>query len=397
MKKFSIIFSFIIALTLNQLISSSLYAKSFEFYTPEVQYVDGIFEITIDADTPFERGLQHGVALNTQINQGILSFKQWISKNTSIEDVDAFLSKFVNENGYALYTKQHTPDLYEELEGIAEGASIPFDVLFAYQAFDELFTYFANEGFIDLQGHCTTVGIEGKQNIVTHNNDIPTYFKGLNTLLRIKNPTTGHVILQGTFAGVIAQNGVNNHGIAVGINTVANIKGNKTGLPVAFNVRKILEQENVEDALSFLRSVQCAQPMNYMIGDKKNVICVEVYGEGQYDILKPNHNFIVHTNHTLSDKTPQLFEMSEEDGGASFANTLERLKLANEWLEKKENTITKTEIMELKSGPMINVFPGNNTGRTLQSMIVVLPRNEAPYVYYTGDSPSISSYTRFSF
>ncbi|ANQ49890.1 hypothetical protein MY04_2521 [Flammeovirga sp. MY04] len=396
------LFTIFYLMFISMLITAEVYGRnSFsESKIPEVNYRNGIYEITIDAPTPYGRGIQHGKALKTQINQGILAFKNWITSNTSITDVDTFVKQFLDQKGYAGYTKDHTPDLYEELKGISDGANVSFEMLFAYQAFDELFVYFALNGFIELQGHCTTVGIVGTAdapNFVTHNNDIPPYFKGLNTLLRIKDPNSDLIILQGTFAGVIAQNGVNNKGIAVGINTLGNVTSNSNGLPVAFNVRKILEQSSVKDALAFLETVQCAQPMNYMIGDQHQVVSVEVYGKGKYSIIPLTSNYIVHTNHTQSDETPLAFEMNEESGGGSFANTLGRLTKANNWLHDNAKTINEKSLMELKSSDQINVFPGTSSGRTLQSMVVVISKTETPYVYYTADSPSISKYTKFEF
>ena len=103
--------------------------------------------------------------------------------------------------------------------------------LFAYQSFDELFVHFITSGALDpsSSGHCTTASWSssrsGLPNLVGHNNDIPTYHEGLVTVLRIKDPALDVEILQSTFAGQLAQNGVNSAGVGVGINTLADLPG----------------------------------------------------------------------------------------------------------------------------------------------------------------------------
>jgi len=95
-------------------------------------------------------------------------------------------------------------------------------------------------------------------------------------VLHIKLNNSDLEILQSTFAGQIGQNGVNNKGVAVGINTLANLPGGD-GFPVLFNVRKILECSNIAEAIANLQNTRFAQAMNYMIGDRELVVSVETW------------------------------------------------------------------------------------------------------------------------
>ncbi len=93
-------------------------------------------------------------------------------------------------------------------------------------------------------------------------------------MLHIKYPDPDLENLQSTYAGQIDQNGVGNRGVAVGINVLSNLPGGD-GLPVSFNVRKILESADFDEVIAYLKGARFAQAVNYMVGDRDNVVCVE--------------------------------------------------------------------------------------------------------------------------
>ena len=236
---------------------------------PTVEYHGGIYYLVLDGETPYERGYQHGAALEFKIVAALRNFRQWLRDNASIEEPERMIQEFARTTGHIETVRRRLPDLYEEMQGIAEGAGVDFNELFVYQSFDELFLFLAQSGSLDVaNGHCTTTGVygrRGKPNYVTHNNDIPTYHEGAVTVLHIKYPDSDLEILQSTFAGQIAQNGVNNRGVGVGMNTIADLPTTSTGIPVSFNVRKILECNDRHEAIEYLKGIEAGTAMNYMI------------------------------------------------------------------------------------------------------------------------------------
>jgi hypothetical protein len=270
-----------------------------------------------------------------------------------------------------------------------------------YQSFDEFFVFLLTSGSLEMgtTGHCTTAGVYGrldKPNYVGHNNDIPTYHEELVTVLHIKYPDSDLEILQSAFAGQIGQNGVNNRGVAVGINTLANLPGGD-GLPVSFNVRKILERANVDEAISYLNGARFGQAMNYMIGDREKVVSVETWESNAQVLDIYAGNYAVHTNHSLGNDTPKTFEMTAEMGGGSYGHTTERLELSGNIMSEDTDGVTLKSFQSMFKTRPILVYPGKPTGRTLMQMTAEIPKQGNPVLYLTPDSPNMYPHARFTF
>jgi len=63
--------------------------------------------------TPYERGMQHGKLLKQEIHEVIALFKADI-KETTNEDPDKFISKFLELTDYKSSVKKWMPELMEE-------------------------------------------------------------------------------------------------------------------------------------------------------------------------------------------------------------------------------------------------------------------------------------------
>ena len=368
---------------------------------PKVEYRGGIYYLVLDGETPYARGYQHGKALSFPINLALRNFKEWLRANANIKEPEKMIQEFISNTNYIQSVKTALPGLYEEMQGISEGSGVDFNELFVYQSFDELFLFLMKSGSLDqADGHCTTTGIygrEGKPNFVTHNNDIPTYHEAVGTVLHIKYPDSDLEILQATFAGQIGQNGVNNRGVAVGINTLADLPVSDDGLPVSFNVRKILESKDRHEAIAYLKSNKFGTAMNYTIGDREKVVSVETWGNNAVVLDNYPDKVVAHTNHTLQEGVPVTFKMDASSGGGSYGFTHQRLKLAIDTLSSSPDTVTLEDISKLKSTRPILVNPGKPTGRTLMSMIAVIPQKGNPVLYNTPDSPNWFEHVKFEF
>jgi len=368
---------------------------------PTVEYRRGIYYLVLDGKTPYERGYQHGVALEFPIKKALRQFRHWVRDVAGLEDPQVMIQEFATSTPYLESVKADVPDLYKEMQGVVEGAGVDQNQLFVYQSFDEFFVFLLTSGSLDVgtTGHCTTAGVYGradKPNFVGHNNDIPTYHEELVTVLHIKYPDSDLEILQSAFAGQIGQNGVNNRGVAVGINTLANLPGGE-GLPVSFNVRKILETGSLEEAVAYLKDARFAQAMNYMIGDRERVVSVETWEDNALMLDIYDGDYAVHTNHSLGEGTPKTFEMTAEMGGGSYGHTLDRLALGTELLSADTAGATLEAFQQLFKTRPILVYPGKPTGRTLMNMVAEIPKQGSPALYLTPDSPNMFGHARFAF
>jgi isopenicillin-N N-acyltransferase-like protein len=369
--------------------------KNKEIKTPTVEYRQGIYYLELESITSYERGYQHGAALKFVIKKSLKNFENWIKENTTIKIPEEAISEFTNNNRYIQSVKVQLPELFNEFQGIVDGAQVNFDKLFAYQSFDEFYSYLeAGNHFKTNEGNCTTTGVFGrknKANFLTHNNDLPSYHEDAVTILKIKYPNSDLVILQQTFAGQIGQNGVNNYGVAVGINTIMDLPISNKGIPVSFNVRKILESKNSSDAVEYLKEVNFGTSMNYLIADREIAISVETWEDNIEVIDNKKQQYIAHTNHTLQENAPVIYEIDADANDSSFGYTHGRLNLANEVLEDKANNIGFEGLQNLKTTrPILN-------SSTIMGTIISIPKKGFPILWTTGGSPDIFHHVKFTF
>lgn len=247
---------------------------------------------------PFDRGIQHGRALKDDIHMLVKMWRQDLEK-TYKTDADVFIEDFLDKTNYQDAIQKWTPELWEEMRGIAAGSELDFDTIFAFQLVDEIWVL----GRTVQQEHCTTIGSNKTENnpaVVAQNLDIPPFYHGFQTLLRIKQPDKDMETLIFTFPGFIAANGMNDHSVAVVVNAVQQLENSRDGLPVAFVIRGILQRKSFDDAVDFIKSIKHGAPQNYVIGGLDHVGSFEcsTLHVSQF-VPFENANFTYHTNHPL--------------------------------------------------------------------------------------------------
>ncbi len=391
MKKYTLLFVLLLFVSFS---TSSQIKETKEIKIPTVEFRQGIYYLELDGNTAYERGFQHGKALEFVIKRSLKNFENWIAENTTIKVPGEAISEFATGKGYIQSVKDQLPELFNEFQGIVDGAQVDFDKLFSYQSFDEFYSYLeAGNHFKTNEGNCTTTGVFGRENqanFLTHNNDLPSYHEGAVTVLKIKYPNSDLVILQQTFAGQIGQNGVNNYGVAVGINTIIDMPVSNKGIPVSFNIRKILESKNITESLEYLKKVDFGTSMNYLIADRETAIAVETWEDNIEVIDNKKRQYIAHTNHTLQENAPVIYEI-EDVNDSSFGYTHARLNLANKILGESANTIDYEGLRELKSSPPIL------NSNTIMGTIISISKQGFPILWTTPGSPNLFSHVKFTF
>lgn len=247
---------------------------------------------------PHERGFEHGRALKKEIHELVKLWKADIEKSYKM-DANTFIAKFLKRTNFQKAIKRWTPELLEEVKGIAKGSGIDFPTMFAFQLIDEMWVLGR-----DVQSeHCTTIGIkktDKNPSVVAQNLDIPRFYHGYQTLLHIKDLKTGWEALVFSIPGLIATNGLNNHSVAVVVNAVQQLENSRDGLPVAFVIRGILQKKTYEGAVQFIHTIKHGAPQNYMIGGPDNVGSFECSTtKAKRFIPFKGASFTYHTNHPL--------------------------------------------------------------------------------------------------
>jgi predicted choloylglycine hydrolase len=84
-------------------------------------------------------------------------------------------------------------------------------------------------------------------------------------------------------------------------NTLLELAGSKDGLPVAFVVRGILKQPNLDKATDFIKKVKHASGQNYILGDAEKIVDLECSANKVSRYVPPEGDRrTCHANHALA-------------------------------------------------------------------------------------------------
>jgi isopenicillin-N N-acyltransferase like protein len=256
-------------------------------------------QVVVLEGSAHERGLVHGKTLKTQIHELIKLWKADLADRYKMT-ADAFIKRFVKQTDYLSAIKKWTPDLLDEIKGIAEGAGLDFDTMLVFQCMDE---YWAN-GDALAADHCSGLGWPKRDGSTTHiaqNMDLEGFRNGYQVLLHIKHPGADLETVVVSNAGLIGWNGMNNKGIGICCNTLLQLSNCRDGLPVNCVMRGVLQQKTEEDAVKFVHQVKHASGQNYIVGGPRGVHCLEC-SAGKVSPFKPDEKrgLVWHTNHPLA-------------------------------------------------------------------------------------------------
>jgi isopenicillin-N N-acyltransferase-like protein len=247
--------------------------------------------------TPYEMGLAHGRALKSEIRELVDRWKADLVKTFAVSP-DTFIENFLRKTDFRPAIERWTPGLIDEVRGIADGAGLDFDTIYVFQLIDEVWAMDADLGL----SKCTSIAAgprKGAPGFVAQTLDIPVFYHGYQTVLRIKEKD-GLETLVFTIPGVVSANGLNNRSVGVCVNAVTQLAYSAKGLPVAFVIRGILRQRSFEDAVRFLREIEPAAPQNYMIGGPSEAAGFErSAGKMSPFVPFPGAEFTYHTNHPI--------------------------------------------------------------------------------------------------
>ncbi len=251
--------------------------------------------------TGYERGVQHGTKLKTEIAEVMEKFKINIRENTK-KDPDVVIADFLGTTNFKPAIEKHTPGLMEEIKGIAGGSGQKVDDVFAFQLLDEFWVYLDRLENIS-NHHCSAVAVAATADhpaYVAQNMDIESYTHGYQVLFHL--PATDQEPEQYLLssAGLIALNGMNGKGIGVCVNTLMELNASSDGLPVACVIRGLLSKSSGKDALHFLQSVKHASGQNYVMGIEDKVYDFEASANQVIRFLPTEEgNILYHTNHAM--------------------------------------------------------------------------------------------------
>lgn len=349
--------------------------------------------------TPRERGLTHGRTLKEPIRQLVKLWKSDFEERYQF-DADTFIQQFLRCTDYLPAIRKWTPDLLEEVNGLATGAAIDFETVLVFQLIDEYWLHgpgIAGE-------HCSALGIGKRKDqpcTIAQNMDLEGFRDGFQTVLHIKYPDSRREALVLTHAGLIGLNGLNNASIGVCCNTLKQLANCRDGLPVACVVRGLLQQETEAAAIDFLRRVKHASGQNYIVGGPNQVHDYEC-SAGKVSRFTPDAGFdgVWHTNHPLAndDYSPAHREAQTKKKGID--NSSARLQS----LQKRLGKDTAPSIDAIKAAlaardvanhPVCRPYKNRKDNFTFASTVMML--SGKPALHVAAGPPDVHAYQTLFF
>lgn len=352
----------------------------------------------------YDLGLQHGQKLKKEIAEIVDLWKKSTTRALR-KDSDIVLKEFFAYANFTEAIKQLTPELYDEVRGIADGSGQEFNDIFVLNLLDEFWVFIENPE----NHHCSDVGVpsvNGSPSYIAQNMDIETYTDGYQTLIRLEAYKDSPEQLILTHPGLIALNGMNEKGVGVCVNTIMQLNASASGLPVAFMIRKIIDSTEASDILNFVQTSKHASGQNYIIGVRGDVYDFEASTNKVVRFKPDNENGTVyHTNHPIvnDDIKPrhERFAPNQPENRLPLrSNSYVRLNA----LKKRMNSTPRVtddlikETLRSKDDPNNPVCVNRREGRfgfTFASVIMTLTGK--PYLQITAGPGNESEYARVYF
>lgn len=319
------------------------------------------------------RGQAHGESLRGVISAKMERWREAIGEAYGMP-ASLFLPRFLEATDFRAAIAQHTPDLADEVVGIADGAGLPEETAYALQLMDEEWWWGRSNA-----AHCSSLAVapsDGLPALVAQTMDLPRWHDGAQALLKIRDGN--HESLVFTSAGMIGLMGVSGRGLGICVNTLSQLAVNPRGLPVAFVMRGALTRGSVAAAGDFLVRVPHASGQNYQLGDRSEARTFECSAGGAVQVPFSN-GCSPHTNHPLI-STDRRDETVRMEGSEDSRGRLHSL----------QTDIAATPDVAAVKAILAARRPGGIVSITPQSAALTAPMTIGSVIYSLGENVELS-------
>lgn len=294
-----------------------------------------IVEVRGDARS---RGWQYGEATREQIRLSIDFYREAYVRPSGLsweESLDLSRRWIPLIEGYL-------PGILEEVRGIAEGSNRSFEEILWMNGRAELTKGSPFKEEDDVEG-CTSFAMtdeaSGDGHVYTGQNwDWRRGVLDTIVVLRIVQPPKPTVVMQ-VEAGQIGRQGANSAGIALKANGLNGNFPPSVGIPAPYIRRRILDSENMHDALQAALGAKQAFCSNLLVTHKEGVAIDLETTPGRHGWLHPSGGILVHTNHFISHIPLHLmgsYRPSSEDSLYRIERMERALRMAREARDSAE-------------------------------------------------------------
>jgi isopenicillin-N N-acyltransferase like protein len=352
----------------------------------------------------YDLGLQHGKMFKEEISEIVQRWKE-STKSQLERDPDEVLKDFFAYADFDGRIRKWTPELYEEVRGIADGSGQDFQQIMVLNLLDEFWVYLNS-----LENHhCSNIGVpsvDGSVSYIGQNMDIEPYTDGFQTLFRIEATADRPEQLVLSHPGLIALNGMNSAGVGMIMNTLMQLNASNSGLPVAFVVRKVLSYSDKDEIINFITRVNHASGQNYILGVRGEVFNFEASANKVVRFDPGNKNQTVyHTNHPIvnDDVKPWFAEFNPKENTEALpvtSNSFIRLaalksRIADTDAVSDDHIKDALRSKDDPKNPVCRTNDSKSKNFTFASVVMTLTGE--PFLQITAGPPSESEYLKVVF
>jgi len=354
----------------------------------------------------YERGFQHGKQLKAEIAKLYAAWKAGMEKETG-RKADSVISAFVAATAFPQVIQQVTPDLWQEIRGLAAGSGQSLEDVLAFQLVDEYWAYLDSVAHIQ-KHHCSAIGTaaaEGRPTYVAQNIDLEGFRQGYQVVLHILPSRYAPEQYIVSCAGLIGFAGMNRN-VGIVVNALLDLKTSATGLPVAFIIRGTLAKENPDDALSFFHDQKHAAGQNYLIGAADSVYDFEASANQVVRFLPSGQpGLVYHTNHSLvnDDLKPWFVPVHQRRRAGTLrkVSTDTRLLALQNRLNGKQKDysidLIKATLQSKDDDRFPVCIPYENAEQGFTFSTVIFTLGKRPSAQVTNGSPDSAPFVEYSF
>ncbi|MFD3661520.1 C45 family autoproteolytic acyltransferase/hydrolase [Streptomyces sp. NPDC058659] len=252
--------------------------------------------LRISGDSPRRRGEDRGRQAREGIRRAWQVYEELFatvaagaSSSARMPDVAALALRTVDA------TRAWAPELVEEMEGVAEGAGMPFRTIAALNARTEILA----EAGAPRAGECSTLvrtdgaGTAGGQCWDWHEELADAWH-----LQTVTGDVRGFAGI--TEHGILAKIGVNDAGVGVLFNILGHADDAATGVPVHLVARQVLGAAgSFEEAVALLTAAPVSASTVITVVTADRAVSVELAPGGSAVVAPDDRGWLVRTNHFL--------------------------------------------------------------------------------------------------
>jgi hypothetical protein len=307
----------------------------------------------------FAMGFQHGaaraVAMHAFLADGLCRLNRVMERPTTA----AALAPMVAAYGAAINAA--VPAFGDELQGLAEGAGVSRAEATLLQIRREVMGYRK----VATAGDCTTYARSGPACVLAQTIDLNSDLEDHLCVLDVAGSHNGRRALVLTFTGLLGYLGMNEDGLAVGLNLVLGGQW-KPGLPPYLAIRYLLENAGtVDGAIRLLRRLPLSSSRSLTLCDARTAAFVEILDD-QMRVVEVAET--IHTNHFLHPE----FAASDQVNVFSRNSSRRRLQACRERLARLPDGCGAQDHFAVLSEPPIFVHDEGDIRREHTVATVVM-------------------------